>query len=157
GQEDALLLAARQVADMAPGQTGNAQLLENGLQALFVLGAGPGPDARAPHPAHQDGFRYRDREVPIDGFELWDVADLQRRLRAVGVSADQDLTLGRLQGAQDELEQAGFARAAGADQGRELARVQVQGYVVQHRLSALAERDMLKLNLGLQNNLPYCC
>src|ERR1700694_3751297 len=72
------------------------------------------------------------------------------------MAADEDLALGWLQRPQDQLQQAGFAGAAGADHGCKLARVQVQRDLVQYLLGAIAKRDMLEFHLGFQTILPYC-
>jgi hypothetical protein len=83
GEEHALLLAARQLADLAVGEIGHADPVEAGLA----------PDPDAPDSARTARARGRDpsaprrsrgREIPVDAGPLRHVGDRARALAAAG-------------------------------------------------------------------------
>lgn len=79
GDEHPLLLSARQLLDVAPAEPFDAESTEDPCaprrarhgSARAVLPAA----AQARRARHEDAFRNRDRETPVDLFDLRDVAD----------------------------------------------------------------------------------
>ena len=117
GQKDALLLAARQLADLAAAELGHAHLFERFCGGLAVF-AGVAPE-QAPVAAHEHYFGDVDGELCVEQRLLGQIADAAPRLGG-RAAADQDLPTGRLHQAEDDLEQGGLAPAVGADHGEEV-------------------------------------
>ena len=79
GEEHALLLAAGELADGAPLELGDAELVQAARHHLAVGGLGPAEPAEAAVPAHHDDVVHGDREAPVDLLALGHVGDRCRR------------------------------------------------------------------------------
>ena len=120
GEEDALLLAAGELSDVAFGQAGDAQSLHHILGEFAFLFAEPGEEGVGHSAAHHYGFLYGDGEVPVDGFELGDVAGAAAACFG-GSVVDAHFAGLDLGGAEYGAQQGGFAGAAGAEEADEVA------------------------------------
>ncbi len=131
-QEHPLLLAARQLADLAVAEVRHVHLGE-GREGVFALGAArpaqPAELAVAPH--HHD-VQHGGGEVPVDAAALRHVPD-QAPLLPVGTAVDQHLARGRLDQPHDRLHQGGLAGAVRADDRHQDAGRDAQVHVPQHR------------------------
>src|ERR1700687_6248889 len=79
GQEHALLLSTAQFADVPTAELADAQALEQRLDPGFLGSSQPGYGEQSAFDGqpHRDHLANGDGKVPVDGFELRDVADVQ--------------------------------------------------------------------------------
>ena len=114
GQEHALLLAAAELADGAPLELGDAELVQTARHHLAVGGPGPLEPAQPAVAAHHDDVVHRDREAPVDLLPLGHIRDgvgLAARLAAV----EEYPSGAHRQQADQRLEERRLAGAVGPD------------------------------------------
>src|SRR5581483_10160366 len=150
-QENTLLLAPGEGADVPPRQGVDAKATHDRVGALAVLAAGPGQPA-VPRPPQEDRLLHRYREVPIDRLQLRHVADagpaiadlvpLHKQLPAVDIDGTED-------GAQDGR----LAGAAGTQDADAVPAHASQVDVPQHDVAGVAAGQVAELDdrLGGQN------
>ena len=117
GQQRTLLLTARQLADLLPGEVRQAQAVEGRIGDLAVAPPRPGEPAEVDVAARQHQPLDADREAPVDLAALGQIRD-PVVARADGVAVDADAPRGDRQQPGHRLQQRAFSRAVRADQGR---------------------------------------
>ena len=131
--EHALLLAARQLADVAIGEIADVELREHrgDLRALGAAGPRqpPAVDAR-----HQHALAHRHREAPVDRLDL-------RHVRHPQIGAPRHAAVRDAHAARQHAQRRRLAGAGGADDADELAPVDREVDVDEDRLAAVAARD----------------
>ncbi len=132
GQEDALLLSARQLADLALAEARHADAFECGVDLAAVVLRGDAQEAHVAVAAHHHHVFDEDREVPVDVLALGDVGDAgcASGRRRTGKARDGDLAARRANEAHDGLEEGGLAAAVDADQAADRARCQLERHVL---------------------------
>ena len=120
-EEDALLLPAGELPYVPVSEIGYAEALHDHPSVTALLGRVPREEGLAHGGTHEDYFLYGDREVPVDGLELGNVANW-RPSRADGNSIEQDSAGEESDGAKDDTEQSGLTGTAGSEQSDEIAR-----------------------------------
>ena len=128
---------------MAFGEGGDAESFHHFLGQLAFLAAVPGEEGVGHCAAHHHGFGDGYGEVPVDGFELGDIAGAVAASAAAsafwgGAVVVQHLAGGDFGGAEDGAEQGGFAGAAGAEESDEVAGHNPQVDIFQHGGAAVA-------------------
>ena len=137
GQEHPLLLSARQFPDVPPVQVRDAQPFHHLISRIPVLPPVPGEQGVAAGAAHHHNFLHRHREVPVNGFQLRNVAGMSAlvdRRRAI----DRHLPLENPHRPQDGAEQGGLTGSAGAQQTDKITGHNPQVYVGKHLLALIA-------------------
>ncbi|MDF3042397.1 MAG: hypothetical protein K0Q71_5103 [Thermomicrobiales bacterium] len=120
-QEHPLLLSAGEVTNLPPAQAGQSQPLQDDRGSTAILPAGPGQWTHAAYAPHHHDVLDRDREGPVDRFDLGYVADsLGRTTRRDRDAIDENPARDPRQAAEDRLEQRRLPGAAGTDQSHEL-------------------------------------
>jgi hypothetical protein len=113
-QEDALLLAARQLADLAGREVHHVHLLQRRQRQLTLTPTDPPEPAQRAVTAHLHHVQHRRREVPVHRAALRHVRH-QPPLLFIRTAVDQDLARRRLQQPQHRLDERGLARAVRTD------------------------------------------
>ena len=131
--EHALLLAARELADVPPAELLETEPREHRGHLVPLGTAGPGqqPPADA---GHQDALVDRHREAPVDRLDLGHVGHPQP-------GAPLDRALRRLEGPEHRAQQRRLAGARGADHADQLAGRDLEIHAGQHGLRAIAAGD----------------
>jgi hypothetical protein len=145
GEEDALLLAAGELADLAVGIVLHADLRQ-GVHRLVAFGAaGAAQPAEMAVEPHRHDIEGVGREIPVDAGALRHIADLAA-LAVIGAAVDADMAGGRGDEAEDRLDQRRLAGAVRADDRRHDAGRDVEIDVPQHRLGVIADRQVLDMD-----------
>ena len=152
GEEDALLLAAGELADLAAGELGHADLLERLPRGRAILGARPPHPAEPPVPAHQHDVEDARREVPVDAAALRHVGDELALLR-VRPPVHERLPGGRLHHPEDRPHQRRLAGPVGADDRHQHALRHLEVDVPEHRLLAVGNGQIGHLD-GVHPSSP---
>ena len=147
GEENPLLLAAREHPDLAVGEGGEAEFLQGSVHQ-FAVG---GPQALEKfqgritalfdHTAHGRG------EIPVDGVPLGQVGEARQKVLGMGVT-EEDFACGLTVPAEDGLEEGALAGAVGAEDRRRAAAGEIHGDIFQRRLPvtgpAVRDGDLAK-------------
>ena len=148
GQKDPLLLAAGEFPDVAAVEVGNAQPCHHFPGQFPVLLAMPGQQGIAAGAAHQHYFLDGYGKVPVDGFQLGDIAG--RGAFAAGRRALHGHFAAEDPGrAQDGAQHSRFAGAAGAQQADKIAGHNPQADIGQYRLPLVAGGEVFQFDNGL--------
>ncbi len=117
GEEDALLLAAGEFADLALAEIGHADALKRRCDGFMIRGFGDAHHVHVAIAAHHHDVLDENGEVPVDVLALRHIGDevlLQRGIDRL--AENRDLAPGEADEAHDRLEQGGFAAAVDADE-----------------------------------------
>ena len=117
GEEDALLLPARQLADLAVREISHADPVETVHGQAAVTPGDPAQQAKLTVKPHLDHVDHAGREIPIDAGPLRDIGD-PAALLAKRFAIDRDLPRQGRHDAQNRLEQGRFARPVRPDDRR---------------------------------------
>ena len=129
--EHPLLLPARELPDVAVAQVPDPEPIEDHRQPRTSSLRGPGHDPPI-DPRHQHGFADGDREVPVHGLDLRDVADRSRGSRTIRPAIGRtDPAIAR--------SSVRLPAAARSDDADEVALGDGQVDVDQHRLMAVRQ------------------
>ena len=143
-QEDPLLLAAREVADVAPRAVADAQPLQQLVHRVAVGLARPRERPGLGRQPHQHDLLDGDREAPVDRLKLRHVADADLPARAGRREADGAVVdLGH---AEHRPQHGRLAGAARPDDPGELARIQAQRDAVPGPGCRRSRRRVVKLD-----------
>ena len=138
GDGDLLEFAAAELVDVAQGEVVEVQPFQGRIDHAQVLFAHPPDDVRLA--AHEHRV---ENGQPGGLGPLGHVADAERDLggahREHVAVLDQDLALGGRVDGVYALEQGGLAHAVGAEDGQQLAAVQVELHGVEHGIAVVAE------------------
>ena len=135
-QQHPLDLTAGQIADALVDQ-GLAVDIGEAFQHLLPEGFGNRQEGRPPGQTAGEQIQDADGIALVEGRALGHIADAQL-FRAAAGGREGDLAL-VLPLAQDGLDEGGFARAVGPDEGHDLAAVHMQVDMLQHRVAAEAD------------------
>src|SRR5260221_14751706 len=102
-QENTMLLPARKFADMPLGKLRNTEALHNLISQLPLGPGGPRQQAHRVGAPHEYGLLNRQREVPIDGFDLRHIGHMARRLSSNHFAVYSDHPAYRLYQPQDRF------------------------------------------------------
>jgi hypothetical protein len=117
-EEDALLLSAGELADLAVGEVADADVFEGFMGGGLLFFTDAVEPAECAVGAHGDDIEGAYGEVPIDAFALGDVAD-EVSLFGVGLSVDVDPAGGFGDEVEAGFEACGFSGPVGADDADE--------------------------------------
>ena len=154
GDEDALLLSAGELPDLAGRELGHADVFESATGDVSLLAAGATEPAEAAVGSHEDGFHDVDREVPIDGGTLRDVGDATTSFFN-WLSLDLDVAGECRDEAEDGFDESAFAGAVGADDGGELWLVDFEVDVPQDWLLLVGHGQVVDIKEERHNDWAY--
>ncbi len=126
GDEDALLLPARELADVPAGQLAEVERLDRAVDRAPVVGRERPERPQARVAPHRDHVAHADREAPVDVLDLRHVADRPGRQPVGRLALDAHGAAGRLDQPGDRLEQRGLARPVGPDDAHRRSAGQVE-------------------------------
>src|SRR5690606_22565226 len=142
-QECALLLPAGEGSDVAPGQLVDAQALHNAVSLFTRVAAMPRPPALA-GATHEHDLLDCHREVPVDRFQLRDVAGAH--VLACAAAVDEYFARENVDAAEDSPQQRRLTCSARPYQPDEVARVDLQVDSVQDGAIAVAAGNVSELD-----------
>ena len=143
GDEGPLLLAARELVDLAVGNGPKVHLLK-GSVSFFAIAFPKGADgAKVWVAAHRDDFADLDREVALVVVELGEVGDFVTVLTE-GVIAPGDGASGKGEEAREEADEGGFSRAIGTEKSNALSAGGLPVDLVEGAFGAVVVGDGLK-------------
>ena len=144
-QENALLLAAGEFADLPAGQVGHADFRQRVVGRHALEFPRPPQPAEPAVSAHEYHVKRRRGEVPIDAAALRDVGD-RALVGLVRLAVDQHPATDRRDEAEHRLDEGGFARAVGANDAHQHPRGDDEVDVPEHRLLAVGDRQVVDLD-----------
>jgi hypothetical protein len=146
-EEDALLLASGELADLAVGEVSDADFVEatEGSVAM-VLGRAAQP-ADAAVEAHGHDVEGAGGEIPVDAFALRDVTDPGAAL-VVGGAEDADPAGGWFDEAEGGFEEGAFTGAIGADDCDEATFGEGEVDVPEDRLGVISDGEIVDFEGG---------
>src|SRR5581483_155489 len=147
-QEDALLLAAGQLADLGAPLVGHSQPLERGERHLAVAPARAAEQPQVRLAPEQHHLLDRDREAPVDLAALRRVGDARPRRAVEGPAVERDGAAQARHEAKHRLEQRALARAVRPEQPDDLAAGARQRGVVERDPPVVGDRQVLDDQLG---------
>ena len=155
GDEGALLLPTRKLADLAIGEVGQVRALQGLIDGVLIATVRAACKAHVAVAAGHDDFAHGDWELPIHLFALRDVSDYLGLACGGGVRA-VDLHCARIGFDQphDRLEQGGFARAIHADEPAGAARGDGDAGLAQGLHVAVADGHAFDADRGRHEACP---
>ena len=141
-EEDALLLPAGELRDLAARVIGHADLPERAHRGLALGGAGPLEPAEAAVEPHHHHVQHARREVPVDGAALRDVGHALPLL-LVRAAVDERLPGRGVDEPEHGLDERRLARAVRPHDGHEHALRHHEVDVPQHRLVAVGHGEVV--------------
>jgi hypothetical protein len=146
-EEDALLLAAGELADLAVGEVSDAdfiEAIEGGVAMVLGRAAQPADASVEPHGYDVQGTG---GEIPVDAFALRDVTDPGAALVVRGAE-DADPAGGWFDEAERGFEEGAFAGAVGADDGYEATFGEGEVDVPEDRLGVVSDGEIVDFEGG---------
>jgi len=145
GEEDALLLAAGEHADLAFRERQEVQFVQGRLHAFAVAGLGAAEETERGEAPLLHDFAHGDGKVPIHHLPLWQIGQARQHVLRVRV-ADADLPAFERKPAEDGAQEGAFSGAVGAHDRGKAPAGDVDRHPVKGEHAAIADAEFLALD-----------